>query len=218
MDLFNTVTLIRHNGYITGLVLVDGESYEITPVENGEHMIAKIDQSKFPQGQDTLIPPYNRAEWESNLPPLALNTAPSTIRVIVPVTRQVATVVQDVPGLVALAFTLANQGAVNSNAPVSFVNTSIVYTGYNEDLSPTYQNLLERVGNVNDPVLGGPVNTRRVAERAHLIAMLVDRRNFCGMAWMPASNVSWGSSITTHTCVSGHTFTHELGHNLDLDP
>jgi peptidyl-Asp metalloendopeptidase len=212
VDLFNTVTLVRHNSNITGRVQVGSEIYQIIPVENGEHAIIKIDARKFPQGHDNLVPPdYNKREWMRHLP--SVQNAHSVIRVMVPITKQVEQRLRDVPGQVALAFALANQAAANSGADVTFVNAGIYYTHYDENLSSSYDALLDRLENRNDPELGGPVNAYRNDYKIHLIAMLVAKDEVCGRAWQPATK-NYPTSLTTYTCISNLTFHHEIGHNL----
>ena len=54
---------------------------------------------------------------------------------------------------------------------------------------------------------------QRNALGADLVGFFVNHRSYCGLAYVNSSN-SYAYSVTTHVCVSGHTFAHELGHNF----
>jgi peptidyl-Asp metalloendopeptidase len=225
VDPFNTVTLVRHNGNVTGLVRVHGDIYEVVPAEGGEHVIIKVDPQKLPPESKNDVVPVSMPEKEAVGRLSNVHSTHSTIRVMVALTNDVKNTLEDAPGLVALAFALANEGNVNSHAPITFENAGILYPNYNEsgggsnNQSAFYAMLYNILGQKYDdqpeaPELTASVHAFRDEHRADLVTMLVKNKAICGLAF-PNSTKATAFSVTNYGCATDQlSFAHEMGHNL----
>ena len=54
VDELNAVTLVRHGDNIWGSIRYRGQFYQVTPLGGGEHVIVKVDETKYPD--DLVVP------------------------------------------------------------------------------------------------------------------------------------------------------------------
>jgi Metallo-peptidase family M12/K319L-like, PKD domain len=212
IDPFNTVTLVRHDNYIHGLIRREGDTYEIIPVENNEYAIIKVDTQKLPR-EDEPVPADQSSLSEDNNAPSPHRTH-STIRVMVAVTNQARQNDQDIVGRVAEAFRLANEANENSHVAITFENAGIMYPNYDE--TGTFDDMSKQVRNVNDSQLGAPVHAFREEHRADLVVMLVENDDLCGSAPNEAKKESAFSVVNRKCAINKLSFAHEMGHNLGV--
>ncbi len=106
---------------------------------------------------------------------------------------------------------MANAAYTASNAEVSLrlVGTMQV-SGYSET-GKTYDDLLNDVTSGTGVMSG--VHAQRDTLGADLVALFVNHTQYCGLAWVD-STATYAYSTITYSCVNGHTFAHELGHNF----
>jgi hypothetical protein len=212
-DPLNEVTLVRHNGNITGLVRVNGDSYEIRPVENGEHAIIRIDPSKFPGANEDDVVPI--PEDASVQPPVkARNSTHTNIRVAVVISNRMKQDIADVPGRVALAFALANEGNDRSQVPITFEDAGIFDPNYTETADSSA--ILSQLKTPEDLRLGKAVHAYREAHRADLVAMLVWLPDVCGRGYLSSTKTSAFTVTDYGYCITNLTFGHEIGHNMGV--
>ncbi len=97
----------------------------------------------------------------------------------------------------------------------------LMYMGevrYNESAAGNYRQMLDDLrGDGNGHI--DEVHRLRDFYGADLVAMIVERRDFCGIAYLMQNPVQsferWGFSVTSRGCATGsYTFGHELGHNM----
>lgn len=210
-DPLNQTTLVFHDGRVTGVVRDDGDAYEIRPIENGLHTITKIDPSRYPRRGDDKVRVTKGARAQ---PPVEVRSSThSTIRVMAVITNDLKAEVIDVEGLVELAFALANEGNDLSQVPITFENAGIFDPDYTEHGDS--DDILDLIWDVDDDVLGQPVDQYRKAHRADLVAIFTTVTDVCGLADL-TSDITTAFSLVVYDCVWDSTFAHEIGHNMGM--
>ncbi len=218
--LAGTADLVIVDGKITGHVSVGpfGRRFRIEPLPvDGAHRISEIDGSAFPGDiQIEVAQPAGPAQ-RSDAPQ---NTR-TEITVLVAYTQRANTLLGNPVAQANLAVSMANSAYQRSNVMIDLrlVGTHLV-TGYDEAAAASYNQVLYDLtdGRSSGPFL--PVHQKRDSLGSDLVALLIDRREYCGLAWMPmpptASSSMYGMSLTTWDCISNQTFAHEIGHNMGL--
>ncbi|WP_224717613.1 M12 family metallo-peptidase [Pectobacterium versatile] len=232
----NYVTLIENNNLITGLISFRDKTYSITPLNNEQIAIVTIDSSKFPEGAPPII---NSDSEETTVKPkeTQINTVTqqpidktssslnldvraddiSRINVLMITTPEAYNRIgaAQYPGFVTLATDTLQSAATNSKLPIQYKVTAVV-TGISE-AGRTYDQLLSALRDPNTP-LGKFAAEQRELAQADLVNLMVINPAYCGLAYVTNGTVEQfrrlGFSVVTHTCVSGYTFPHEIGHNL----
>lgn len=211
VDELNSVLLVRHGNNVTGSIHYLGQLYQIMPVGAGEHVIVKVDTSKYPE--DIVLP----SEPSRELPPSApARNALSIIRVLLIYTNQAKQAWPDMDGHAALMFAEANQGMTHSQVPVYFENAGVYHLDYS-DLpgADGYSKMLADLRTPAHATLGGPVNVLREQQRADLVVMVSKAPAYCGLAYV---NSTKELAFSIVSCPTGnYTFAHEMGHNFGLN-
>ena len=202
------MTLVNHNGKITGLARLNGTAYEIVPVDHGRQAIVAVDTSTF---QDIEDDGEENPDYRPELPHMP-RSSHSTIRVMVAVTEDAKEALGDVEGQVALAFALANEGNRTSGVDITFENAGILDTQYKQS-SDSSKVLLAQTRDATDPVLGKPIHDFREAHRADLVSTLAILGSSCGRGVVNATKTN-AHSIVDVGCLYKYTFGHEIGHGL----
>jgi hypothetical protein len=95
---------------------------------------------------------------------------------------------------------------------------TILVSGYDEMAVASYETVLNDLTNGTTSGPFQPVHTLRNSAGADLVALLHNRTEFCGVAWLilnpSVSTAANGMSITTLGCITNESFTHETGHNM----
>lgn len=213
--------LVIRNGLITGTVNFGGKLYRIDPLKVASaHRIAELDPSVVPEDEPIKVP---GAPGKATKVPADKAQTVTEITVLMPYTAAAQASVADIIATANLGVSRSNSGYQRSNVQISLrlVGTMLV-AGYDElAQGKTYNSVLDEItqGVTTGPFQ--PVHAQRDALGADLVALLFNRREFCGLAWQPgtpsAQTANLGVSVNTATCIPFDVIAHELGHNMGLD-
>lgn len=219
-------TLVYDRGNVIGHIQIDDETYAINPGKDGVHVISQLDLSNLPPEHEPVRIAELPKESEIKQSPVtkSLTGFSPRIRVLViwtPNAEIQATSGGGVPrngSLLAIA--LANTALANSQARgqrFKFAGHRSAYCNYNEHVKSYPQILLEF--RQNTTCVGARAAQYRDATSADMVSIIRATGGGCGIAvYAPyAGNPNSAFSLTARNCVQGHTFTHELGHNIGLD-
>jgi hypothetical protein len=211
-DAAGLAILVVKDGQVTGQVQTGDRIVEIRPLGGGLHRITEIDQSAFPAERDA-VPPARAAA-----PPAGTGTpsadSDTTITLLVAYTSRTAAASSDIVSEIALAVASANTVYENSGIPLrlSLVGTALM-SGYDET-TRTYDQLLNDLTETGDGRMDS-VHTLRSAYQADMVALITERTEYCGLAWLYDGSPAYAFSVTTRSCATSNlTLVHELGHNM----
>ncbi|MFB9157485.1 M12 family metallo-peptidase [Chromobacterium violaceum] len=207
------VKLILHGSNITGSLHLNDSLYQIFPIGEGKHVIAKINPDKLPEGAE----PVQFQPADVYTVPAEKRSKESVIRVLFVMTNEAKSRIEDPEAFAVSAINDANQSFKNSGVPIKYENAGIYHINYSEAAAPTYGDLLSQVKNPADTGLGSHVSKLRDQRYASLVSLIVNRGSSCGMGYLNANKAS-AFSVVTYYCATGdtHAFAHETGHNLGL--
>ena len=220
----DSAMLINRDGKITGTVRTDGRLFTIRPMANGLHMVTELNENNMKADH----PPGAMAELEQQLTErLANNTALTqqlqaqpqadanlladpVIRVMVLYTNGVPAEVNDIPGLIDLAFAETNQGYTNSDVAATVELAHLGSINYN---SSSISTDLSRLKSTTDGHMD-TVHALRDTHDADVVMLIVpDSGNACGQAGAIGASASTAFAVTAQDCATGYySFGHELGH------
>lgn len=222
----STVTLSYRDGLMAGSIVSPSAVYRIRPASPDSggaapggpilHIVSEINQDALPRE----APPV-----EVDLSGAGRSAASSSadgadvVDVMVLYTALAASNAggqTGVANLINLAISETNTSYVNSgvNHRIRLVHTAPVSYVESSTFLVNLTNLRTSAG-----VLSG-VAALRNARGADLVAMLVhpSSPDSCGIAYLMTTPTTafapFGYSVTDSSCVAGHTFAHELGHNM----
>ncbi|MEX0409173.1 reprolysin-like metallopeptidase [Aquibium sp. LZ166] len=205
-----TVLVVR-DGQITGVIYDGFVQYSLTPLGGRLHALTKIDPKAFPPDHPPGPLPVSPRDSRNRAGDLGGTAATVQIDILGAYTAEALAANANIKNTIQLGVDLANAAYIASNAEVSLrlVGTMQV-AGYSE-AGKTYHDLLY---NLTDGAGGmASVHAQRETLGADLVALFVNHTEYCGLAWVNSS-AAYAFSVTTHTCVNSHTFSHELGHNF----
>lgn len=210
VDELNAVTLVRHGDNIWGSIRYRGQFYQVTPLGGGEHVIVKVDETKYPD--DLVVPGDQSGAVQTIAQP---SQALSIIRVMLIFTKQASEAWPDTQGLGALMFAEANQGVRNSSVRVHFENAGVFPINYSDQSGADgYKKMLNELENPTEASLGAPVAKLRDQHKADLVVLVSKASGYCGLANV---NSSKATAFGVISCPTGNfTFAHEMGHNFGL--
>jgi hypothetical protein len=208
--------LVAKGGDVTGVLYLGAVQYALTPLGGGLHAFTRVDQAAFPpdhpRSGPKVAPQSPDLRRGGALPnPVAPAVGPVVIDLLAAYTAEAAAADPNLHATIQLAVDMANAAYTASNAGVQLrLLERMLVTGYSES-GKSYNALLSDVTNGTGAM--DAVHTRRDAIGADLVALFVNHTSYCGLAWINATP-TYAFSVTTHICVAGHTFAHELGHNF----
>lgn len=210
-ELGDQAILVRHGDNLTGSVRLKGQLYQIWPVGQGKHVVAKVNEQEAAKREEAepdevSDPPEPQAPVST---PLA--TEHSRISVMVVTTRQARARWPDFPAIIQLAFEEANEGAANSQVAITFDYVGTMDADYDEG-SYTQSEILAQL-KAPSPELGVPVALVRDQWRADLVS-LMSVNSTGGTATNEAKKASAFSVVNGGSMTGRYTFAHEIGHNL----
>lgn len=211
VDELNSAILVRNGDQVSGSIHYLGQLYQIVPVGVGEHVIVKVDTSKYPE--DLVLPVDPPLEHSPAAP---TSTALSAIRVLLIYTNQAKAAWPDMEGHAALMFAEANQGMAHSDVPIYFESAGVYHLDYSDKQGTDgYSQMLVDLRTPTHAALGGPVSLLREQQRADLVVMVSKASIYCGLAYV---NAPKGYAFSIVSCPTGnYTFAHEMGHNFGLN-
>lgn len=212
-------TLVSRNGEITGSISTPMGLYRITPLGGGVQALVQIDSTKFPkdepesfrakESQHQQFQPHEGAKAD---------VGQVQIDVLVAYTPSAKAGVADIDATIALAVAEANQSYVNSGINIHLNLVDSFQVAYTET-GKTFESILA------DFVAMTDVNKRRDQSGADLAALIIDQKDYCGLADAIMANASTAFAVVYYDCATGYySFAHELGHlmgarhNEQMDP
>jgi hypothetical protein len=194
---------------MSGLIYAPGTVYEIIPREGGRHVLAKLDQSLFPECAGEVAhdePPVVSGPAEPEAPIVPADSE-AQIDVLVVYTAAARAAAGGASGMLATiqgAVAAANTSYANSQISTRLRLVHTAEVAYNESAA-TFSSHLQWL-NTN-----AGVAALRNTYGADLVDMLVEDGESCGIGYL----LGGSSSVTHLSCAVGNlSFAHELGHNM----
>jgi peptidyl-Asp metalloendopeptidase len=191
--------------------------FRVARQANGLYLAQQVDPEAARSNDVEIVPPTSRVL--STSAQLAASTDDgSVIDILVAYTKEALTKFRSTSQAradIELAVNETNEAFRNSGISTRIRLVHVVDIEYEEGGNSEVD--LARLRNPNDGFLDS-LHTLRDQHAADLVAIIVERSDVCGRAYLGAL-ASWGSeyafSLTRRVCMgSGITFAHEIGHNL----
>lgn len=211
------------DGTTSGLVHFGGESFVISHAASADiHVLQRFDQAKLPRHMECGV---DATMAVASPPGLGLPESPNsdcgktTIDLLVVYTtlaRQNAGSVSAMEAAIVGAVAQANTGHTESGVGVEFRLVHMAETSYAELGTSTD---LSRFRNTSDGHMD-EVHALRTTYGGDLMHLITNpaSASYCGIGYLMTNlSTSFSTSafaITVRTCIPGHTFTHESGHNM----
>ncbi len=219
-------TLVRlEEGRVIGHVQYGGDTFRITPKDNGVHVISELSLDHLPDEEPLLIFPEEDAKFKN----VKLEKSPSAfsprIQLLVFYTPAAATEVKNAGGVpreeAVLAMAMANMTYANTGMRgqrLKFAGFRSTYCNYDEDGGAS--GYVQPIYDIVNPshCIGARAAVVRNSTSADMVALVRKSGGGCGAAIYATypGNPNEAFSMTSRNCIPGNTFTHELGHNMGL--
>jgi hypothetical protein len=201
--------LVVDGSSATGTVSApDGRRFQIRPLGGDATAIIRLDFQRLaaeePPGHPALSGPANPT---LNAAPLAdLADASPTVDLLVVYTDAAAKASGGINGLIDLAAIETNDSFVNSgvNARVRVVGRALVAIN---ETGKTYEQIMAAA------VSDAGVDAERNNKRADVVVMIINQRQWCGLANAIQASASQAYVLVHYGCATGYySFGHEIGH------
>lgn len=216
-----TATLVVKGRDVLGFITAGTRVFEIRPVPGAAHVrVIEIDQNQFPRETEPLSEPkVNSIEPKSTFasPQPAHDVDPTTITILVAYTPAARAASSDIVSEINAAIASTNDVYIESgvNIRLSLLGTMEV-TGYDET-SGSFEDQLSRLRSTSDGFMDS-VHSQRTSLGADLVALIVERGEYCGIAYLYTGSSTNGFSVTNRGCATSNlSFAHELGHNMGAE-
>ena len=198
-DSRNSITIVVQNDDIVGTVRFEDKLYRIRPLGNGQQALILVDESAFPPEDP---PELNQLQGQAD-------DDGSVIDVIVAYTPEAAAEAGNISALIQLAIDETNQSYANSDISPRLQLVHRYRTDYND--SGDHGTDLNRFRNPSDGYMD-EVHGLRDDYGADIAVLMTGRSNYCGVAYLYASE-STAFAVVAQNCATGYyTFGHEIGH------
>jgi len=202
-------TFVVHNGEVTGSIRDENNVlYRIEPVGDGVHALTQIDEAGFPpeakpltNEMESMDAPFSFGAADT---PVALNAGLVEIDVLVAFTPAARRARNDMDALIRLAVEETNQSYRNSGINIRLTLVDSFEFNYTET-----SDWNRMIVDFRD---SSTVKSRRDASGADVAMLIVNQREYCGMAYVyPGAAGAFG--LVHYDCATGrYTFGHEIGH------
>ena len=205
IDPKNLAILVAHDERVTGTVIVDGVSYEILPMENGQVAVSRRQDADLPD--PPLVDTLNARDVQA----VARNgdTVQQPIRVLTVYSNDVRDALVDPVAQGIKHFEYFKTVAQLSGVTGVFENAGVAHIDYNQpskqclgDL-PCMNRLLSPVGTLSSDI--------RTQLKAHVVIAMLDTDGGLASTAGPTSLRQSHAYATMH---SAQTYAHEVGHLL----
>jgi hypothetical protein len=215
-----TVTLAVRAGVMAGELRTATELYEIRLAGGAAHAVRQVNPGAFPADGHPVRPNVSAAAMdEAVLDPLSDDGSLIDVMVLYTPAARIArggTAAMEAEIDLAIANTntsYANSGVIQR---VRLVHRSEI--AYSE---VDFYTDLEKLTGTSDGVMDN-VHAMRNTYKADLVALVTNRTELCGLAWlMPVNSTAsapYGFSVNYHACIGSNlTLAHEMGHNMGLN-
>ena len=207
--------LVQRNGLVTGNVRMNGKLYRIRPLSNGEHVVAQLDESRFPADHPegayaAIFDAAQRLPTDATVNNDVGISATHTIRLLVNYTQGAAAAVTDINSLIDLAMAETNQGYVNSGIDISVELAAKSQVTYTESSSISTD--LNRYAATSDGYMDS-IHAQRDSVAADVGVLILNNDEACGIAKAIGATASSAFAVVHHDCATGYySFAHEIGH------
>ena len=218
------VMLTLRNGFVTGFVRSGLGLYEIRPAATGDHLLLKLDTSRFAPcaggrdadlATDSSTPMSDRRSLEE---PVSPSGDPADqihlMSLYTPQARDAAGGTAQIESLAQAAVDAANTAFADSGMTARFVLAHVGQSTYQDsgDMSADLDWLAGDAG----------VAALRDQHAADMVSLLVGSGTYCGIAFVMrdpgASFESSAFQVTHQLCAVGNlSFAHEHGHNMGFE-
>lgn len=228
------VFLTIHGKMMSGVVEMDGQTFEINPKGKNLHEIMQVNPAKNPKHSGTqtaedflqtgAVPePDVAGTTGSTTPTTQAATAGTVIDVLVAYTAKAKNNAGGQTGIearIANAVAMANQAYLNSKIDMQLNLVKTVEVSYTEsgDMSKSLTDLTGTTDGKMDEI-----HALRNQFGADQVSLVTADTNYCGIAYMMSSGFAspafapYAFSVvhddSVYACLSGQTLAHELGHN-----
>ncbi|TFY87101.1 hypothetical protein DYL61_26845 [Pseudomonas nabeulensis] len=210
VDPENLAILIDHKGEITGTVTVDGQEFEIVPIERGQLAISKMNASTTRDTLDDSPPASGVAVPSSSR--VSNSSASETIRVLTVYSNDVKKAYADPEALGTARFENFKAIAMASGVTVNYENAGVKHLAYDESTFPGCDQLSCLSSQLSE--VRRHSESLQVELKAHVVMGLVANKltlRGCGLASsIGATNVR--EAIAYACAGEARTYAHELGH------
>ncbi len=227
---YSEVFLTLHGKTLSGNVQIGAITYEIKPIDNGQHDITQVDPSKNPEHSQPKQPenpitagaPISTTTTAAAPSTSAATTGATVINVLVVYTPKALSDATSLAGIqtkITNAVAMANQAYINSNIPMQVNLVGMAETQYAETGDMTVS--LTRLANPSDGYMDD-VPVLRSQLGADQVALISADTNYCGYSygmsssWLSSAFAPWAYSVvhddSVYACLSNNTLAHEMGH------
>lgn len=209
------VALVVNQQDVFGTIRRDGEVYKVHPLGDGLTAIYRYDTSQLeehPPGWEEIIEEEGRLDAPPPDPGPRAQAADTgaVIDVLVAYTAQAETEAGNIQALIQLAIDESNLIYGKSGVQPRLRLVHSYRTSYTQ-----HSDMGTDLGRLRDTGDGhiDEIHARRDQHRADLVTLLIGRSNYCGIAYLNASEAN-AFSVVAQNCATGYySFAHELGHN-----
>ncbi|HEX7185802.1 MAG TPA: M12 family metallo-peptidase [Thermoanaerobaculia bacterium] len=212
------VVLTFHESHVAGLVFSPEGVYEIAPLPDGGHRLARIDQDRFPAcgGAPTPVRSGTETPLDNDVLAAAADSADQIDVMIAytPQARNAAGGTAAIRTTAQNAVDMANTAFIDSGMVARFVLVSTVLANRNDsgDMVADLYWLTDDAG----------IAAARDVARADLVSLLVESGQGCGVGWVMDDPGLWFAShafqVTARGCAVGNlSYAHEHGHNMGME-
>ena len=219
-----TSTFSVNGDSITGSIQTETGLYRIRPLGGGAHAIFKVgafpsehpESFGRPENQNRDLIPFLRNQKDDR--------SLAELRILVAYTPAVEARVNDIKGLVDLAFLETNNSYESSGVFIRAVPAASdpVLTNYVE--SGSFEVDLAALKTPADGKMDELLE-RRDQDSADIVVLFVDNGSYCGLASDILASKESAFALVYHDCATGYySFAHEIGHlqgarhNPEVDP
>ncbi len=136
----------------------------------------------------------------------------TTLRILVAATPDAKANIADLDGLAQLSIAESNQGFENSKVNIR-LELAGTYVVKNYTATESYDTELDRA-RVKDDGYMDDLHTVRANTNANIVVVLLNSREYCGMAYVKANAASAFATVGRTCAVGNYSFAHEIGHLL----
>lgn len=210
----------QHGKALSGVVSTGDRMFKIQHVGKGVHVVSEVGTVEpRPEDLPVPVPAHDISSGQEAELPTGADGGSTGIDVLVAYTSKARTARGGTDGIISLielAITETNQIYVNSQIDASLRLVHTHEVSYTESNSMSTD--LSRLRSTSDGHMD-EAHTLRDQYGADMVSLIVDRTDYCGIAYLMTSLssgfASSAFSVVEDGCATGYySFAHELGHNM----
>ena len=210
------VSLTSHRGTVTGVVSLDGRTFELRPAASGRHVFEEIDTAGLPPLEPSFVPPPTQAKSDP-LPFRALGYASAAS---VPVTHDVlilytAASARRYGGATLQSMIVGGVAATNEAYRQSGVGITLRLVGLQQaaTIAESRSGMVETLASLGRSEEASKLRDRYAAD---IVLLVNESDDWCGYAYIMHEPVpayaSQAFGAVQARCLSSESIAHEIGH------